>query len=128
MWTAYALANVGENVSNISEAFQEVHKVFHVLMDDADMYMLKHDWEMCEEAQNRSAVLRDLCRKVSDIIEDEQRSPEKDVWEARCLLEDMKMHSFLHAYMDLLMNHMLYKDCREFVEFVSYSNEDGGEK
>ena len=124
MWTAYALANLGENISNIQEAFHEVHRVFHILMDDADMYMLKHAWEMCDDVQNRSIVLRELCRKVSDIIEDEHRSPQKDIYDARCLLEEMKMHSFLHGYMELLMDHMLYRDCKEFVDLVSYSDID----
>ena len=81
---------------------------------------------LCNEKRAQSSkdaelmiAVGDIYQRLGDILDCEERTPSYDIWHACELLEVMKRQLRLHSLMLPIMNNMLYKDCKEFVEYVS---------
>lgn len=120
MWTAYALNNLGANINTLHEAFCEVERCVDVLIRDVELYMHREAWNHSSKEEERLQVLRQFQKIVYIVLEEEgSEGPSQNIRRAQSLLEEMQLHSFLRPYMDLLMDQMLYKDVKEYVEYVS---------
>ena len=113
----------GVGVSNLQEAFKDLNRCVNTLVLDVEQYLHREGWQDYSMEEQRLQVLKRFESQVCDILQEEEEQEEQatnnSYQSIKRALDEMKRHSFLRAHMDLLMDHMMYKDVKEYIRYVS---------